>query len=100
MAIGDSTAEIDFMLADIGVPVRYGSADVFGSFRRRGEVIEENGIAIALESDAVRVRHGAITGLLVENDISIDGAMYRITNIGLKDIEGLQRIDVVRVGAA
>lgn len=100
MAIGDSADELDFMLADIGVPVRYGAFDVYGSFRRRGEVIEENGIAIALESDAVRIRHGAITGLLVENDITIDGTTYRITNIGLKDIEGMQRIDVVRVGAA
>jgi hypothetical protein len=101
MAIGDSTAELDLMLADLGVSVRYGSVSVKGLFRRAGEIVEENGIQIALATPQVRVRSGVLgSGLSIENDIQVNGTTYRITDIGKADIEGLQTITIVPVGSA
>lgn len=97
--IGDSTAELDLMLADLGVPVKYGSAAVYGLFRRAGDIVEENGVQVVLTTCRIRVRDGVLgSALQVDTDITVNGTIYNVVEIATADIEGLQAIDIVPRG--
>lgn len=93
-------AELDFMLQDSGVAVSYGSAPVQSTYGHldRGEILLEGPEApmqLRDKAQSLVIRAGALTGLQHHAQITIGGSLYTITDPGVPDTEGWQRVSVV-----
>jgi hypothetical protein len=75
-------ADLDFMLADTGAAVKYGTQRGYGLLdvaQDRG--IDQHNQPVAFERRTLILRTGAFNGLAVDTTIRIDGADYQIHQI-------------------
>jgi hypothetical protein len=88
------------MLQDSGVAVAYGAAPVQNTYGHldRGEILVEGDNApmqLLGRAQTLVIREGSLAGLKNHTQITIDGAAYTITDVGVPDTEGWRRITVV-----
>jgi hypothetical protein len=84
-----TVAELDYMLADAGVPVVYGAQSTSGllDVLSLDELMPE-GIRIGERSIRVGIRDGSLTALVVGGAITVNGASYHIRDCGHPLAEG------------
>jgi hypothetical protein len=91
--IGDSF-EWDMMLADLGVPVSYtaltGGAQLVNGIvdTVAQEIYTEEGLQTVARKTTLRIRDGALTGLLVDRAITVNSLTYHIGDCGEAATDG------------
>lgn len=96
MAIGTSTTELAFMLADAGVLVMFGSQRTRGLFDpEETTIVDEQGMRLTVRETTLAIPPGTLTGLRVDSSITVDGAAYRVRAIGRRRNDGLVPLTVV-----
>jgi hypothetical protein len=78
-------ADLDALLAQLGVSVLYGGATVNGLLDQE-DVLETDGggFQVAIRRQVVRVKTGALAALSVNSAITVDGNPYHIREVRLE----------------
>lgn len=99
MTIATLAADLDAMLADLGVAVSYGSSPVQatnGLFRQDSASILDDGALTEIQgAQKLRIRTGSLTGLANNQTITIGGTPYTIRDVKPPAIDGTTVITVV-----
>ena len=98
MTLATLAADVDALLADLGVAVSYGSSPVQttnGIFREISVTIVDEAMTQVQEEKTLRIRTGTLTGLLPDQPITIGGNSYTTRKIGPPLLDGTTVIGVV-----
>jgi hypothetical protein len=86
-----NAAELDFMLADSGVPVVYGGVTVSGVLDVLAvDELTTEGIRTGERSIKVGIRAGSLVGLVVDRAITVNGVAYHIRDCGHPTADGMR----------
>jgi hypothetical protein len=86
-----SAAELDFMLADCGVPVVFGGVTVSGLLDVTAlDELTAEGVRAGERLIKVGIRNGALAALVVDAAITVDGAAYHIRDCGHPGSDGMR----------
>jgi hypothetical protein len=101
MAIG-SAAELDLMLADLGLPVSYtapgGVAQSTNGILDTQQVTSLNidtGMTTVGRLPKLRIRDGSLTGLVNERAITVNGNPYHLRDLGDAGADGSRVLHLV-----
>lgn len=89
-----TVAEWNMILADLGVPVSYtalaGGAQLVNGIldTQPITIITEEGLQTVARKTTLRIRDGALTGLLVDRVITVNGGTYHIGDCGEAAADG------------
>jgi hypothetical protein len=90
-----SVAELDFMLADAGIPVVYGAVTVFGLLDVSPIYSSsEGGIQIVGRITKLGIRDGAISPM-VDDMLTVGGKTRHVLDLGDPDADGLRWLQLV-----
>lgn len=94
-----STADLDFMLQDAGVPVVSARASTFGIFRNVDTIEQTDGAMMQKRGTTVMIRTGTVTDLAIELPITVNGTPYLVRSIDLQDDGTLTKVLIAEVKA-
>ncbi len=78
-------ADLDALLAQLGVSVTYGATTVNGLVDREDLFqADPSGLQVSVRRQVVRVKTGALAALAVNSTIVVDGATYHIRDVSLE----------------
>ncbi len=82
-------ADLDALLAQLGVSVTYGGNTVNGLFDREDLFLQDpSGLHVSTKRQSVLVKTGALTALAVNSAITVDGGTYHIRDVSLEPGDG------------
>ena len=82
-------ADLDALLAQMGVSVTFGSTTVNGLFDRDDVFLQDpSGMHVSTRRQSVLVKTGALAGLTVNSAITVDGNPYHIRDVSLEPGDG------------
>ena len=78
-------ADLDALLAQMGVSVTYASTTVQGLLDREDLLqTDPSGLQVSVRRTVVRVKTGALANLAVNSAITVDGTAYHIRDVNLE----------------
>ena len=85
--VGDT--ELRDLLQTVGVPLVWGSVASFGILRRADQVgVDGSGVTVGKRRQVCYVVASEFAGVQLDDLITIDGADYRVFNLGETAIDG------------